>query len=92
MRTIKRILDLSLFWCTCIGFNACYTCKYIVTLAIKENYKIKGFIPVDTLAPNTKSGRKKATTLSGAETNLTPKKSLTINKLRATYTRKYIFI
>ena len=75
-------------WCNCIGFNSCYTHIHIVTLAIKENYKIKGFISVDTLAPNKKSGRKKATTFSGAEANLTTNKSQTIYKLRATYSWK----
>jgi hypothetical protein len=40
---------------------------HIVRLAIREKFKIKGFIPVDPLITNTKSGRKKATTLSGAE-------------------------
>jgi len=61
---------------------------HIVRLAIREKFKIKGFIPVDPLITNTKSGRKKATTLSGAEANLTPNKAQTSNNLRSTYTRK----
>ena len=45
-----------------------------------EKFRIKGFIPIETLIPNNKSGRKKATTL---EANLTPNK-----KIRDTYKRK----
>jgi hypothetical protein len=37
----------------------------MVTLAIKEKFKIKGFIPVDPLISNTKSGRKKSYNLVG---------------------------
>ena len=61
---------------------------HIVTLAIKEIFKINGFIPLDPLTPNTKSGRKKATTLSGTEANLTPNKSQSANELRVTYSGK----
>ncbi len=62
---------------------ASYICKHIVALAIKEKFKIKGFIPVDTLVPNNKSGRKKALTLDGKNANLTPNK-----RIRDTYKRK----
>ena len=48
-----------------------------------EKFRIKGFIPIETLIPNNKSGRKKATTLAGKEANLMPNK-----KIRDTYKRK----
>jgi hypothetical protein len=48
-----------------------------------EKFRIKGFIPVETLIVNNKSGRKKALTLAGKEANLTPNK-----KIRDTYKRK----
>ena len=47
------------------GYNALYICKHIVTLAIKEKFQIKGFIPVDPLVSNTKSGRKKVEDRNG---------------------------
>jgi hypothetical protein len=54
-------------------------------LAIKEKFETKGFMPVDPLISNTKYRRKKATTLSVAEANLTPNKAQTSNNLRSTY-------
>jgi hypothetical protein len=67
------------------GYHACYTCKHIVALAMRDKFRIKGFIPIETLVPNNKSGRRKALTLQGKAANLTPNKS---TKLRNTYKRK----
>jgi hypothetical protein len=53
-----------------------------VALALVEKCGIKGFIPVETLIPNIKSGRKKVQTLAGKEDNLTPNK-----RIRDTYKR-----
>ena len=56
-----------------------------MTSAIKKKFQIKGFIPVDPLVSNTKSGRKKATTLDEYRANLTPNKN---TQLRRTYKTK----
>ncbi len=53
------------------GYHACYTCKHVVALAMRDKFRIKGFIPIETLVPNNKSGRRKALTLQGKAANLT---------------------
>ena len=55
------------------------------TLAIREKFQIKGFIPADPLVSNIKNGCKKATRLDGFPANLTSNKN---TQLRRTYKRK----
>ena len=50
--------------------------KNIVVFAVKQKFKIKGFITVETLTPNNRSGIKNAQTLDGKNFNLTPNKSI----------------
>ena len=69
-----------------IKYQKCVPCgKAVVYEAMRDKFRIKGFIPIETLVPNNKSGRRKALTLQGKAANLTPNKS---TKLRNTYKRK----
>jgi hypothetical protein len=72
---IKRIFNKA--------YQTSYTCKHIVALARTEKFKVKGFIPEETLVANNRTGRRKVQTLAGTEAKLTPNKTL-----KYTYKRK----
>jgi hypothetical protein len=41
------------------GYHASFSCKITIALAVVEKFRIKGFIPVETLIANNKISRKR---------------------------------